>query len=510
MSLSEETVNIDIESSEEYKRMVNDYKDYISTYVNGFISSLFSKDIINEVEADTLKKYFANPDKYQQEIEDLAQYFYISTAEVHMLYELIESLPTLNYKIDSFEKNKSTDKHIGVLNKTLHKVKHKRLSRDLLKQVAASGTLVGIWLGDKNKPYSYIFDEVKFVFPSYRRNGEWVCVIDMSWFDSMNENYRKLQISNLEPYITEKDYENYNKDSSKYQYKELPQDRTFVLRTGTLKRNQGLGTSWVTPGMYDVLHKKKLKDVERSIANKIINAVAVLTIGIKGSKDYDLQTNLKLPKAVKQKVHSGVKAALEKNNQNGVTVVTIPDFADLKFPDVNTDGLNGKFDDINGDIQAAYGLSGTVLNGSGSNFAGAKLNLDTLYKRIAVMLEDIEQEVYQKLFNLVLPTNQQDNFKMEYDKEAPLTLKEKIDILSKLNDKGWSVKHLVDNIAGVSWESYLEQTLYETETLKLQEKIKPYQSTYTLNGDVGRDSIDDPTNENTIKSKTSDGNNTPS
>lgn len=506
-----ETVKIDMES-EEYQRMVNDYQDYVATYVNGFVSNLFSNDIVNEVEAETIKKYFSSPDKFQKEIEDLAQYFYISTAEVHQMYELIESLPTLNYKIDSFDKSKTNDRYISTLNKILHKVKHKRLTRDLMKQTTVSGSLVGIWLGDKNKPYPYIFDDLKYIFPSSRKNGEWVCVVDMSWFSTMTEFHRQTQLSNLSPYITNKQYEDYLDDTMNKRYIELPQDRTFVLRTGTLKRNQGLGTSWVTPGLYDVLHKKKLKDVERSIANKIINAVAVLTVGHIGTneklQDY---ANLKLPKAVKQKVHSGVKAALEKNNSNGVTVVTIPDFASLEFPDVKTDGLDGdKFEHINNDIQSGYGISGAILNGNSGNYSTAKLNLDTIYKRLGVLLEDIEQEVYQKLFNLVLPTNQSDNYYIVYDKETPLTLKEKLDVLIKLNDKGWSIKHVVDNLAGVSWESYLEQTLYETEDLKLQTKIKPYQSTYTMSdSNGGAPSVDDPTNENTIQSKTIDGNNSP-
>jgi hypothetical protein len=505
-----ESPRIDVES-EEYQRMLNDYSEYVSTYVNGFVTQLFSQGIVNEVDAESLKKFFANPDKHQKEIEDLAQYYYISSGEVHQLFELIEALPTLNYKLDSFEKNKSTDKHIGTLNKTLHKVKHKRLTRDLLKQTATAGTLVGIWLGDKNKPYPYIFDDIKHVYPTTRIAGEWSCVVDMNWFKGMAEDYRKVQLSNLSPYITAADYSNFIKDEGNNRYKVLPQDRTFVLRTGTLKRGQGLGTSWITAGMYDVLHKKKLKDVEHSIANKIINAVAVLTVGVTGTKDYDQTSNLKLPKAVKQKVHSGVKAALEKSNEKGVTVVTIPDFAKLEFPDIKTDGLDGKkFEHINGDIQSAYGLSGSLLNGTGGNFASAKLNLDTVYKRLGVMLEEIEQEVYQKLFNLILPANQQDNFKMEYDKETPLTLKEKIDILSKLNDKGWSIKHVVDNIAGVSWESYLEQTLHETETLKLQDKIKPYKTSHTMNGDeAGRPSEDNPDNENTNRSKTTGGNDLP-
>ncbi|MNG01404.1 hypothetical protein D3C84_843820 [compost metagenome] len=150
------------------------------------------------------------------------------------------------------------------------------------------------------------------------------------------------------------------------------------------------------------------------------------------------------------------------------------------------------------------------MNGSGSNFAGAKINLETLYRRIGVMLEDIEQEVYQKLLNLILPASQKDNFYIRYNKEAPLTLKEKIDVLTKLNDKGWSVKHLVDMIDDINWEAYLEQTLHETDVLKLQEKIKPYLSSHTTSGDsTGRPSTDNPS-DNTVKSQTTDGNNTPS
>ncbi|AVI45347.1 SPBc2 prophage-derived uncharacterized protein YonE [Bacillus licheniformis] len=499
---------IDIES-EEYKKLLNDYSTYVSTFASGFVSNLFSQGIISEVDAKQLKEYFSDPDEFQEEIEDLAQYFYISTAEIHQLFELIEALPTLNYKIDSFTKSKSSDKHISLLNKALHKVKHKRLTRDLLKQTAAAGTLVGIWLGDDKSPYPFVFDSVKYVFPAFRRNGDWVCLIDLEYFSNIKEDYRKELLNSFSPFIKNSDYENFLQDREKYRYKELPQERTFPLRTGTLKRNQGLGTSWVTPGLYDVLHKKKLKDVERAIANKIINAVAVLTIGTdKGKGEY---TNLKLPKAVKQKVHSGVKTALEKNNKDGVTVVSIPDFASLAFPDVKADGLDGaKFDHINSDIQSAYGLSGSLLNGEGGNYATSSLNLDTFYKRIGVLMEEVEQEVYQKLFNLILPAGQKDNYYINYDKEKPLTLKEKMDILIKLNDKGWSIKHVIDNIAGVSWESYLEQTLYETDELNLQDKIRPYQTSYTYTGnEVGHPAVDESANENTIKSATSNGNSLP-
>jgi hypothetical protein len=508
-----ENVKTDIETNAELKKAEYEYQQYISTFIEGYVTKLFNQGIINEVSAETLKKYFSDPDNYQKQLANLTQYYYISSAEIHQMYELIEALPTLNYKVDSFVKNKNNDKYIATINKKMHQIKHKRLTRDILKQTASQSGLVGIWLGDKNNLYPYIFDDLQFAFPSYRKNGEWQCVVDLDYFSKYKEDFRNIQLENLSPYVTRDMYDKYmrNKDP-KDQYIELPQDRTFVVNTGTLMRNQGLGTSWSTPGFYDVLHKKKLKDVESAIANKIINAIAVLTIGFIKDEKYDDLTNLKLPRNVKQKVHNGVKAALEKNQTNGVTLLSIPDFAKLEFPDVKADGLDGKkFDHINNDIQTAYGLSGAILNGNGGNFASAKLNLDIFYKRIGVLLENIEQEVYQKMINLILPSSQKDNFYIVYDKEPPLTLKEKIDILMKLNDKGWSIKHVIDNINGINWESYLEQTLYETDVLKLQDKIRPYQSSYTMStdGENGRPSIDDPTNENTIKSKTIDGNNLP-
>ena len=497
--------NIDFES-EEYQRQLNEF----SAFADGFITNLFSQGIVSEVDAKTLKEYFSNPDTYQKEIESLAHYYYISSPEVHQLFELIEALPTLNYKIDSHDKPKNNDKHISIINKTMHKIKHKRLTRDVLKQTASAGTVVGIWLGDKNNLYPKIFDNMKYIAPAYRgANGEWVCRVDMAYFDGMEEYYRKIELGNLSPFVTEDMYDNYRKGMQNNRYVELPQDRTFTLRTGALKRNQGLGTSWVTSGMYDVLHKKKLKDVEQSIANKVINAVAVLTIGhiSNGGKNEQPYSNVSLPPAVKRKVYNGVKSALEKSNQNGVTVVAIPDFSKIEFPNIDASGLDGKkFEHINSDIDVAFGLSG--INGGGKSISTAKLNLETVYKRLGVMLEDIEQEMYQKMINLILPSSQKDNYYIVYDKEAPLSLKEKIDILSKLNDKGWSIKHVVDHIAGVSWESYLEDTLYETDVLKLQERIKPYLQSSVMSGDAGRPGVDatELENENSIKTQTTESN----
>lgn len=491
-------------NSDEYKLMLNDMETYAGTFASGFITRLFSNGIITEVTAEQLKKYFANPDLYQQEIENLAQYFYISSPDIHMLFEMIESLPTLNYRIESFKKTEASDKHEMAIHKQLKKVQHRRLTRDILKQTAASGNVVGMWLGDKKNPHAYIFDDTRYAQPLYRKNNDWTCVLDLRFFNSFNDEQRKLMFRMFTPYVTQQHYDEFKKDPDK-QYVELPQERTFSITTGALKRNQSKGTSWITSGLFDVQHKKKLKDVERSIANKIINAVAVVTIG--SDKNNGKYSNLELNKAIKQKIHGGVKSALEANNKDGVNVVSIPDFASIEFPDVKVDGLDGKkFDHINKDIESSYGL----LSSTGDNYASGNTKLDLFYKRLGVMLEDVEN-IYQKLINLIVPDSQLDNYSIIYDKEKPLSAKEIIEVLTKLVDKGFSIKHLVDKLPGVNWDTFLEQTLYETDVLHLQEKIKPYMTSSVMSGNAGKGSSSETSeNPNTIKSATTDSNNTPS
>jgi hypothetical protein len=367
-------------------------------------------------------------------------------------------------------------------------------------------------MGDKKNLFPYVFDDLKYIYPSHRKNGEWIAVMDLAMFDLMHEKERNEQIKYFQTYVPTLNYEKYiqNRDNQNLRLVELPQDRTFVIRTHTTKRNQNLGISWGTTGLFDIIHKEKLKNMEKSVANKIINALAVLTIGSEKEKEY---SSLKLSSPVKKKVHSGVKNALEKNESNGVTVIAIPEFAKLDFPNMKSEALNpDKFESINTDIQSSYGLSPAILNGTGSNFSSAKLNLEIMYKRIAVLLECIEREVYGKFLNLLLSRSEKDNYYIEYDKSAPISSDKRLDALLKLHSEGFAVKPIVDALEGITFSEFIEQSKYELSELKLQESIKPYSTSYTTanNGsEAGRNKLSDSEleNENTIKTRTNDGNN---
>jgi hypothetical protein len=477
-------------------RSTNTLQDFMSSGKYGaFTSKMFSDGIIQEVKAEDLKKYMSNPDVYHKELEKIATYYYISNGDVFQLFDLAKVLPTLNYKIEVDEKTKTFEANLSTCNKVLtNTVKHKSLTRDLISQVITSGTLIGLWLGDKKKPYLYVFDDLEFVFPAYRKQGEWVAWIDLAWFDSMTQVQRDAEFENLSPFVTVTDYENYKTDRTKCQYVELPLERTVVLRTHTTSRNQRLGVGWATQGFYDIIHKKKLKDMETTVANKIINAVAVLTIG---SETGDKTANLQLDKNLKRKVFGAVKTALDKGNSQGVTCIALPEWGKLDFPDLKSEALSpDKYQTVNSDIEQSTGVGGAMKGSSGGTFASDNINIETFYKRIAVLLEEIESEVYSKLFKILLPSSISSNYRMLYDKLPPLSLKEKVEILTKLHSEGFSIKAILDCL-GIDFVTYIAQTEHEQNELNLPNKIKPYQTSSTLSSNgTGKPTSTTPT-ENT-------------
>ena len=475
---------------EKAKNSVREASD--NTWSDSFIVNLFNQGIINTIDETTIKGYFANPEEYLDKIENLAMYYYISNPEIFQMYDVAQVLSSLNYKIDTIEDMGADEERVkdnfAKIKQILKKVKYKSTTRDMISQVMAAGTLVGLLVGTKTNPYIYIFDDLKYVFPAYIKDNSWMVWMDLAYLDTLSDIQRKSLYSSLSPYITEKDYNDYKANPHETRYVEFPQERSICVYTHKLYRNQRFGTSWVTQSLYDVLHKEKLKALEKSISNRIINSVAVLEIGSSendGKFDY-----AKVGKVKGKKIYSGVKAGLEKNQKAGVTVIGIPHWAKLVFPDIKTDGLDPKkFDSINDDLNTASSGIVNSMNGK-TNFSSSELTIKMIYKKIGVMLELIEEEVYQKLINWVLSNKVKDEYNIEFNKAYPIESKDRIAILEKLNVSfGGSLKAVLDGLDGVDFDEYVSQTLYEQETLKLTERFKPYESSYTQSG--GTDEVEE-------------------
>ena len=488
---------------EEIRQMVN----------YNFQTDLFSQGFLKDISEEELKTYLSNPTTYKKKLEKYAMYQYITEGDVFAQFDLTRILPNLNYYIKPYKSTKNDEKKITDCRKCIDELNHKELSRDIISQLVSTGTVCGLIVGketpkSKDDPYVVLFDDLEYIFPGRRLNGKWTVWIDLSYFTLQNNlDYKFDLLENLSPYVTSEDVENYIKNPSECRYIELPVERSICLRTHTLKRNQRFGIPWNTQSIYDIKHKQKLRNLEKNVANKVINSVAILTIGIKNS---ETSTYKKIGTKLARSTFATVKNGLNKSGDSEkCSIIGLPEFADLKWADTDPgDALDPeKITSINDDISAGLGVARGLITGKDTTYAVANLNLDIFFRKISEILENIEYEVYNKIIRLILPKTYANNYRFVYEKNMPLSNSERIQYLKHLADSGYSIRYVVEML-GLDFNEFINQSLFEIEDLDLRNKIKPPLTSYTATGDDlgGSDSNGD-LKETTEKSKGSDDDN---
>lgn len=463
------------------QRSKNEYSDAVSDMQEGYIGNLFGDGIVETLDNETLFEWLSNPDDNHQDIQNYMAYLYYSNGTVYQLFTIIRTLSDLNYSIEVIDSSsKSNEKSLQTIRQMLKKVKHKEVTRDLLTQACVNGTVICTWLGDKKNPYLHIFDKTQWVFPKYRRNGEWVAVVDMAWFGEMDDIEREIWFDTLKGVVSESDYTSYQNDQSndEKRYIELPQETTKVIRVNTLFRNQRIGLPMGTQFLADLIHKNSFRELENTIINKAVRNVATLTVGTKEVPYLSLNKN------VRKKVTNGVYQTLKNSTTSGGTpMVVVPEWASLEF--ANIDGMEGldndKYEAVDNDASVDSGLPTPMFTGKDGSSASMKYAYTFLYKRIGEILEQID-DVYNKGFYFVLG-NKSENFWMEYDKRIPLDAEKVLGALQSLHSEGFAIKPIIDLLPDVEYQNYIAQSIYEQESLKLYEKIKPPATSYTQSGD---------------------------
>ncbi|WP_243430957.1 hypothetical protein [Clostridium botulinum] len=497
----------------ELEKSNNSYNDVVDEFVDGFILEMTKN--VKTISMDTLQKWFSDPDTYMKEIHDLLTYYYIIDGNISQLYDLIFSLPELNYKIKTFKKMDSYEEDIKKVKICLEKtISHKLLTRSLLVQLAHEGSVLGTWLGDKRNPYFNVFDNLKYVYPYGNYQGKMVGVFDLEYLDGITEKQRETIYNTLKPLVTKTKYNKWKNctDSNKKEALQLivlPVETSLVARNRILSFNQRLGLPQGTQAIFDLQHKQKMKDLERAMADKIIRAIAIVHLKSKDDGDNTVK------ESTQKRVFAKVKKALEKNtnSSSGLTCIGLPSFASFEYPEIkNGDKIldPSKYESINSDITTGTSVSSVLSNGTGGSYSSANLNLDMIYQKIGVMLEQIEI-IYNQLITIVLGKSKGQNYMFEYDKQKPLSKTDKLKTLTTLENQGYAISPLLELI-GVDANDYINQSIYEIEKLGLRNKISPPSLSYTTsskdsNKESGRPIEENPTNDNTIQSKENTDNN---
>lgn len=463
-----------------------------------------SEAIYSSVSKQKLEEWMKNPVMYNPQLRALSMYWYSLKGIVARTYELYKNAHSLdsNLKINNpLGENYKDD--LVKINKFDSAVNKKPVVRDIIFQTVAEGTTIGYLVGNGGNKFIQLLD-LKYYIPKKIVNGYWQVEVDLLKFSaSYNDkiyNYPYDYVMSVEdtkalsdldnqPYEIQQAYKLYASGQIPRQYL-IPINRTFVIKNMS-KQSERLGRPMATPIFADLLHKELIRNAEVAIIDRIMNMILVVKMGETGEKGF------KPKKEQRTEMAKEVKKALTEGNIAGLKLVGIPYWADIEALKSDLTLFDKqKYESIDNDIAVGLGVNGLLDASDSTSYANGQLTMSLFMTNVYSILEQIEENLFNYQYNLLVPQSTV-TVKREFNRTMVLDNKTKIEILSKLIDKGGSVKYVLDTI-GVDFEEYLKAVKYEKDEVNINEVFIPFITSFTMtDGDSGRPSTnDDPDNGN--------------
>lgn len=505
--------------SDENKNIENEYEQWLEVAsLTDFFTQYGSGASLTDIKLADLYRYLQNPYAHIQEIQRAAKYLSNKHGILRDVLRTVKSLPSLNYHLywSSLENIKKIKKYEQVVQEFLENIDVIKFVRDGLYEVGEMGTLV-VCLRS-NKYFQFLdLDDLRI---DKQRNGKWVVEYDLQAINSYKNTYDKLAIiESLPDEVTVEKYNLYRKKGEDYRYVEL--NNCHVINIDA-RRNFPYGLPMTLGAWESILQKEIINRVERSVADRLIKQILILYAGNmpdpknpKGSKPAPkplIQAYFKEVSQLIQKKEQ-VNSRYSSNDTSGTGVIALPEFFQLKALEIDTQMFKKElYEKIDNEIFANLGISSAIVYGGGnSDYSSAQMNLEKLFRFIFTILEQFESIINYHI-NQLLPKNL--SCKLIFDRSTTIDKENKINNYKDLYMQTGIVQPWLENLLGIPYHYAINQAEYEKKVLKLQDVIYPAANAYTNSGNTedkgGRPEEKNPTNENTIKSKTQGGNNKPS
>lgn len=452
---------------------------------------------------DQVHRFQSNPVRYNKELRNLSMYYYSKYGIVNQTYNLYRNYHSLESSLKSTNpksnKAKEDKEKIAEFD---NNILSKPLIRDIIFEAVSKGTAIGYLVG-KNKNSVQMLD-LDYYLPFRMIGGKWQCQVDLLKFvanynqykdmpnDWLPQNLEVTRELNFQPQEVRRAFRRYQSGNGDRIYN-LQLDKTFVVKS-MATQDERLGRPLCIGAIDDLIHKDLLRNAEIAVFERIISLMLVLNMG-GSNKDCDIDLTEDEMKAL----YNQVKSVLQGDAKKGIRLFGLPHWAKLEPIKVDLDALNSNVFKRNEDsIIVSLGVQGILGGDTGQSFASGQLSLRILIANIFAILEQIEESLFNYQYSLL--TEADDCvYTRSFNRSLIMDESKIVEVLKSMSDKGFSIKAVLDSI-GVDFDDYIDQTLYETEELELQEKVKPYQSSATLSDKGGRPSGDNGDNGNSTPS----------
>lgn len=512
----------------------NENYEFCSFNASYELNSIFGLDIYDLYTPDEISDMIESPMAYNYELRRLSNKLYASSGLFSKCVDYLTAMPTLDYVI--IPRGRSKNKRMeykALMDSTLRTIHHKEIIRDALFKAMIDG--IAFYYVDfakrKNDQNRFLTDydvenivEINelginaAVFPlpvDYtkivgRKNSSYVLAFNLNYFSTLNENELKRKLR-LYPKEIRDAWEKY--ESSKN--KNINQGNWFVLdnsKTMTLKIRSKLEEPWGRPlclaAIKNILYSFYFKDTKRAKLSDLNNNIIYQTFPEGEKKGLSALT-----KKQQEDQHEAVKnAILNKNGRNITSFFSVA--AGTKIDQIKVD--TSIFDEKNeskllDDIGVDLGFMASLLSGGNSSSYAAQLNnLQLLLSEVFMWIEPLTNELVKVINNNIIK-DKKNSVDLYYLPCSIITRKEFTNQMKELYLQGKG--SLTAWIASTGFNADAYFTLMDMELEEgFDEKYLPHPTSYTLSSNDnkgGRPEEENPTNENTVQTKTNNSNNQP-
>lgn len=540
--------NKEIQNSSVNQDVINNLELNSYEYISGFSGFCSSKDCRDSLATALgyslrqVEEIISSPQQYPMSAYKLGVWAYNTNGAIKSGINKMASMHYLSYILYS-PKGKSSSKLFGKskdkYNAVLKQIKYKKQIRDNIKRVCVCGTSyyyfevsprkatgvnkymsdVDIQLvGEINSQTNTEYDVNIYSLPNEycqmvsRHNGVPVIAFNLKYFkECYSENEIKRQLLSMPKEIS-RAYNIWDKTGNN--------SRNWVVldwhKTIYVAINNTLRDKWGVPmaltSLDEILYANYFIDTKRGVLSNINNNLIYEVFPMRN----DGSGKSTLTKEQQDLQHAAIKSAVtQKPNTQRASVLSLAAGTQLDKLTIDTSLFDEKNEkSIKDDVAESFGFSPSVLYGgsksSGSNYATALLNLELVASDVYTIIEDYIEEL-DKCINYNVIKDDENCAKMYV---LPITSFNRDKYFDKYKsiyaDCGGAMMPLIAS-AGIEPDVYIDIMRYEREQ-NFDELFPPHQSMYTNSGknDIGRPSIENLENENTITSKNNNANNSPS
>lgn len=495
----------------------------------------YNYNIFSDYTSEQIKSILNNPMANNKEIRDLSKLVYNTNPIVSNAVDYIVSLPCLSHVITSNGKSKKKSKdNKQKAENVLSFIRDKDIIRDFLFRDCLDGACYYYLETAKPVPDNTKFMSDYDIENLYEINSSDVNVsmipLPVDWVKIKGyKNNRPVIAFNLK-YFTEFEgenvisklkrypleirnaYDKWHKGQTVGDWVILDNNKTVVHKIKS-DRREPYGRPITISALVDIFYNDYLTTTKRSVLGEVNNKIIYQTLpeGERGK--------CSLTKDQQQNQHTIVKnAVMTKNNRGSTSFFTVAAGTKIDNIDTSVDVLNEDIEPkLNSRIAMGLGFALGLLDGESGSYSSQQISLELLFSKIYTWVSEIAEELtYVINKNIIKDSKNEVDI---YYLPTSLVNRDKFVSVSKdLYMAGSGSKSAW--IASTGWDVNAYLSLMEMEVSeKWDSKFLPHLTSYTSSdsGDKanpndnlgGRPTEENPTNDNTIASKSINGNSNP-